>query len=230
MENVEKDCVLFLDEMEIATAFELYRGEDALLGSITLPSKPDEPANHALVFVLGGINQRWKQVIGYEFTGNHVEGALLKDYVLDIVQRCGQISLRVRAVTCDMGSANRVMWRELGFSSHRNSTTVCSIPHSCLDGKELFSTADAAHVFKNLRGQLLSSKVFALSDAIVLENNLSSPNVKLEHVQAVVDYDAERELKVAPVLSESHFSSGHFTKMKVGVALQFFREAAPAIW
>lgn len=71
--------------------------------------------------------------------------------------------------------------------------------------------------------------MFALSDATVLDNNLPSPNVKLEHVQAVVDYDAERELKVAPALSEVHVSSGHFTKMKVGVALQFFREAAPAI-
>lgn len=229
MEDVEKDCVLFLDEMEIAAAFELDRSEDILLGGTTLPSKPEEPANKALVFMLGGINQRWKQVIGYEFTGKHVDGALLKDYVLDIVRRCNQISLRVRAVTCDMGSANRGMWREFGFSSHRNSTTVCSIPHPCLDGKELFFTADAAHVLKNLRGQLLSSGEFTLSEATVLHNKLPSPKVKLEHIKAVVDFDAERELKVAPALSKVHVSDGHFTKMKVGIALQFFREAAPAI-
>nr|XP_054928945.1 uncharacterized protein LOC129385819 [Dermacentor andersoni] len=54
MEDVEKDCVLFLDEMEIAPGFELDRGEDVLLGGTTLPSKPEEPANHALVFMLGG--------------------------------------------------------------------------------------------------------------------------------------------------------------------------------
>ncbi|KAH6931497.1 hypothetical protein HPB50_024689 [Hyalomma asiaticum] len=53
--------------------------------------------------------------------------------------------------------------------------------------------------------------------------------MKLEYVQAVLDYDAERELKVAPALSEIHVSCGHFTKMKVGVALQFFREAPLAI-
>nr|XP_054929134.1 THAP domain-containing protein 11-like [Dermacentor andersoni] len=53
MEDVEKDCVLFLDEMEIAPGFELDRGEDVLLGGTTLPSKPEEPANHALVFMLG---------------------------------------------------------------------------------------------------------------------------------------------------------------------------------
>nr|XP_054919016.1 uncharacterized protein LOC129380871 [Dermacentor andersoni] len=54
MEDVEKDCVLFLDEMEIAPGFELDRGEDVLLGGTTLPSKPEEPANHALVFMLVG--------------------------------------------------------------------------------------------------------------------------------------------------------------------------------
>ncbi|KAH9380310.1 hypothetical protein HPB48_021580 [Haemaphysalis longicornis] len=53
MEDVEKDCVLFLDEMEIAAAFELDRSEDILLGGTTLPSKPDEPANKALVFMFG---------------------------------------------------------------------------------------------------------------------------------------------------------------------------------
>lgn len=53
--------------------------------------------------------------------------------------------------------------------------------------------------------------------------------VKLEHVCAVVDYDKDRELKVAPKLSEIHVSSGHFTKIKVGVAVQFFREALPTM-
>ncbi|XP_075721817.1 uncharacterized protein LOC142765131 [Rhipicephalus microplus] len=61
MEDVEKDCVLFLDETEIVPGFELDRAEDALLGGITLPPKPEEPAVHALVFMLGGLNQRWKQ-------------------------------------------------------------------------------------------------------------------------------------------------------------------------
>ncbi|XP_054917754.2 uncharacterized protein [Dermacentor andersoni] len=229
MEDVEKDCVLFLDEMEIAPGFELDRGEDVLLGGTTLPSKPEEPANHALVFMLGGVNQRWKQVIAYEFTGRHVDGSVLKAYVLEIVQICSQISLRVRVITCDMGAANRAMWREFGFSSHRHSTTSCSIPHPTLKGKELFFISDPAHVLKNLKGQLLSSKVFTLSDTTVSRNGLTASKVKLEHVQAVLDYDAANELKVAPNLSETHISCGHFTKMKVGVAVQLFREAPPAI-
>ncbi|KAL1467150.1 hypothetical protein MTO96_026278 [Rhipicephalus appendiculatus] len=115
MEDVEKDCVLFLDEMEIVPGFELDRAEDTFLGGVTLPPKPEEPANHALVFMLGGLNKRWKQVIAYELTGRTVDGCLLKNYVLELVQLCSQISLNVRLVTCDMGSANRAMWREFGF-------------------------------------------------------------------------------------------------------------------
>ncbi|XP_077485801.1 uncharacterized protein LOC144096796 [Amblyomma americanum] len=60
MEDVEKDCVLFIDEMEIARGFQLDRAEDIVYGGVTLPQKPDEPANHALVFMVGGLNQRWK--------------------------------------------------------------------------------------------------------------------------------------------------------------------------
>lgn len=170
-----------------------------------------------------------KQVVVYEFTGRNVDGSLLKSHVLKLVQLCSQITLRVRVVTSDMGPANQAMGRQFGFLSHRHSLTVCSIPHPCIDGEELFFHADPAHILKNLRGQLLSSTVFTLNDVTVAEHNLPSSQVKLEHVQAVLDYDSERELKVASNLSEVHTSTGHFTEMKVGVAVQLFREAPPAI-
>lgn len=53
--------------------------------------------------------------------------------------------------------------------------------------------------------------------------------VELEHMRAVVDFDEGQELKVAPKLSEIHLSKGHFTKTRVGVAVQCFREAPAAI-
>ncbi|XP_049524035.1 uncharacterized protein LOC125945789 [Dermacentor silvarum] len=50
MTDIEKDCVLFMDEMEIRKGLELDRGSDAFLGTTTLPES-DQPANHALVFM-----------------------------------------------------------------------------------------------------------------------------------------------------------------------------------
>lgn len=64
MEGIEKDCVLFLDEMEIRRGVELDRGNDTFLGMTTRP-ETDQPANRALVFMVGGMNSRWKQVIAY---------------------------------------------------------------------------------------------------------------------------------------------------------------------
>lgn len=229
LEDVERDCVLYLDEMEIARGYELDRAEDVVFGGKTLPAEPDEPACHCLVFMVGGLNSRWKQVIAYHFTGSSVDGCLLKNFVLEIVQLCADISLRVLVVTSDMGASNRAMWREFGFSSHRNSNTVCAIPHPVLEGKELFFTADAAHVIKNIRGQLLNSVDFTLSDATVCHHGLPSNKVKLEHVRAVVEYDSDKELEIAPKLSEVHISKGHYTKMKVGIAVQFFKESPAAI-
>lgn len=155
MEDIGKDCVLFLDEMEITQGYEHDRSEDRLLGNVTLPDRRKDVANHALVFMLGGLNRRWKQVIAYHLTRRSVDGLVQKDFVFELVKLCSEISLRALVVTTDMGSANRGMWRELGFSSHRNSRTVCSISHPHLNGKQLFIMAD------NIRGQF-NSTVFSI--------------------------------------------------------------------
>nr|XP_037288828.1 uncharacterized protein LOC119181689 [Rhipicephalus microplus] len=41
LEDVERDCVLYLDEMEIARGYELDRAEDVVFGGKTLPAEPD---------------------------------------------------------------------------------------------------------------------------------------------------------------------------------------------
>uniref|UniRef100_A0A147BN90 Putative tick transposon n=1 Tax=Ixodes ricinus TaxID=34613 RepID=A0A147BN90_IXORI len=128
-----------------------------------------------------------------------------------------------------MGSSNRAVWRMLGFSSHRDSETVCSIPHPHLEGRTLYFMADPAHVLKNYRAQLLRSTCFYLSDVTVRQHNLPGNKIDINDVQAVLDHDSENDLKIANGLSAVHVKDGHFTKMKVSVAVQLFREAPPAI-
>lgn len=54
MENIQKDWVVFMNEMEIAQGYEHDRSLDSLFGSTTLLDTPDEIANHPLVFMVGG--------------------------------------------------------------------------------------------------------------------------------------------------------------------------------
>lgn len=185
MEDIEKDSVLFLHEMKVAQGYELDSDEDDVFGGQTLPARPDESAQHALVFMVGGFNQKWKQVMAYHFTESHVDGCVLKDYVPEVVRLCADISLWIRVVRFDMGALDRAMWREFGFSSHRYSSAIYSVPQHFLQGNELFFIADAA---PNARGQLLNSGVFTLSEAAVCQHGLPSSEVKLEHVRGVVQY------------------------------------------
>lgn len=57
------------------------------IGNITLPSSSEGTVKHALVFVLIGTQTRWKQIVGYEFTGGGFDGTLLKPIILQIIAK-----------------------------------------------------------------------------------------------------------------------------------------------
>uniref|UniRef100_A0A1E1X2M4 Putative tick transposon n=1 Tax=Amblyomma aureolatum TaxID=187763 RepID=A0A1E1X2M4_9ACAR len=128
-----------------------------------------------------------------------------------------------------MGSANRAVWRLLGLSSHRSSETVSSIPHPHLEGRLLHFMADPAHVIKNLRAQLLRVSCFYLSTDTVNQQGLPGNKVDIKDVEEVLQHDSDDDLKIANGLSAVHVSTGHFTEMKVSIAVQLFREAPAGI-
>ncbi|XP_077512561.1 uncharacterized protein LOC144123634 [Amblyomma americanum] len=180
MKDIEKDCILFLDEMEIRSGIELDRGNDTLLGMITLPSS-DQPAKHALVFMVGGTNTRWKQVIAFHYTGAYVSGDVLKDFVFHLIKLCTDIGLRVRCVTSDMRSSNHAMWRSLNLSSSRNAVTVSSVPHPFISNETLHFMPDPAHVLKNVRGHFVRKDPMHLSSEIVSRFNSPTTEITVEH-------------------------------------------------
>ena len=69
MSEMEKECVLTLDEMAITPSVELHLGTGQLYGDVTLPEHTG-PATHACVFMLAGTSTRWKQVVAYHYSGN----------------------------------------------------------------------------------------------------------------------------------------------------------------
>ena len=89
--------------MAITPSVEFDQSSGRLLGDVTLPSHSGS-AIRGLVFMLGGITTRWKQIVGYHCTGNSVNGTALKAMALYIIKRASAIGLHVVAVTSDMGS------------------------------------------------------------------------------------------------------------------------------
>ncbi|XP_039304899.1 THAP domain-containing protein 5 [Solenopsis invicta] len=74
--NLDKHCILVMDEMSITPSKIFDPSTNTFMGYATLGNHKDEKniATHALVFMLAGIASRWKQIVGYYFTGTTVDG------------------------------------------------------------------------------------------------------------------------------------------------------------
>lgn len=86
--------------------------------------------------------------------------------------------------------------------------------------------ADPTHVLKTITSQLLHVDTFNLGEDTVREHNLPGAAVSIDHV---LRYDSNNDYKSANRLTGIHTSTGHYTKIKVNIALQLFREAPPTI-
>ena len=195
-----------IDEMAISEGLNIDLSTNFIVSSPTLPSSTGyfaEFATHALVFMLGGLNTRWKQAIGYHFTGPSICSKSFKDVVLKIVEECEKIGLTINAVVSDMGPQNQALWKECGVYAKRNkikkkdeeSGQIENIfefnyknycLHSSDPDRKLYFFADPPHVFKNIRNLFLSGENISLPETVVVEENFPTPNVSIEHVKSVI--------------------------------------------
>ena len=226
MSTEEKQCVLTLDEMAIKPAVELDNRTGHFIGDVTLPGHSGA-ATHALVFMLGGISTRWKQTVAYYLTGNSTDGTVLCEIVKRIILACDNISLNVMAVTTDMGSINRAMWKMLGVVSNKEKCS-CSFPHPGHPGQSVYVFADVPHLVKNLRNHFVNGQDIVLPADVVKKFNLPTAVVCVKPVKLLVDYQSGKDLKPAPKLTEKHLEPSHFDKMKVSHAMAVFSKSVSA--
>lgn len=76
----ERECCFTGDEMKITAKLEYDASSDTFEGETTYHSQKGL-AEHVLVFMLSGLITKWKQTIGYYFTGEGTDGTCLKDIV-----------------------------------------------------------------------------------------------------------------------------------------------------
>lgn len=213
----ERLCCLTLDEMSLTQKVEYDVTSGHLVGDVTLPRHCGS-ADHALVFMLGGVTSRWKQTIGYHFTSGSTDGTVFKDIILDIISRAADIGLHVQAVTSDMGSANRAMWKSFGIICGKHCQTVYRIPHPHETEGWLYFLADVPHLFKNIKSALVSGQNFVLYKDTLERHQLRSSIVRDYPLRVLACFQEHHELKLAPKLTKAKLAPSHFEKMKVSSA------------
>lgn len=223
----ESYCSVVLDEVSIRQSVEFAMRSGTVLGDATLPRHHGK-ARHAMVFMLAGSSTRWKQVVAYYFTGNSVYGSALMPIILNIIRKAHNIGLHVVAVTSDMGSCNRAMWKSFGVQCSRFLPTVNKVAHPTVPGQYLYFVADAPHVIKNPKAALINGQQITLPDWVVFKHALPSNVVTVDHLHTLASYQENLQLKLSPGLTTKILTPSHFDKMKVSNALNVFSHANSA--
>lgn len=188
-----------------------------------------EHATHGLAFVVAGLHSRWKQIVGYYFTGDSYNGSLLEPIVRDIVSRVEKIGLKIHIIVNDMGSINMAMWKAfvVGIAG-RHSETVNSIPHPLDCTRKLWFSADSGHLLKNLKACILGNKTITVPDFFVEKYNLSSSVVDCKHFETLAEIQENSDLKLVPKLKVDDLAPNTFEKMKVNKARHFLSHEVSA--
>ena len=179
----ERQIGLVFDEMAIAPGYCYNRRTDSFTGKVTLPGH-DGIATKGLAFLVVGLSTRFKQVVGYHFSGNSSNGEVYENILMELIHLLEGINLNVNFITSDMGPPNQAFWRKLGLKAGRKVKHVkSSFPNPVDNSRKIFIVPDASHLLKNMRTALISSggtSGIQLPEKIVEQEGLESRKARVE--------------------------------------------------
>jgi hypothetical protein len=202
MNESSKQCIITLDEMSIKSNLQYDPSKDQVIGveddGVT---KGKLLANSALVFMLRGITETWKQPVAYYLVNESSNSAMVKEKLFQILKKMESIGLKVVAVVSDLGSNFQKFIRDLGVTPTR--------PWFVHNGAKIFYLYDPPHIIKAIRNNLInynfhfSGKVASWSD-----------------ITTVYNHDKTLPIRLCPKLTDRHMQPNGFQKMRVKYATQ----------
>ena len=154
MVQADKQCILTFDEMTIKSGLTYDPCLDNIEGfeDYGIMGKNRFIANHALSFIIRGINRKWKQCIGYFLSSGPVSGDKLHILVKEAIDKLSTIGLSVRGIVCDQGSNNR------NFVETHEGVSV-SQPFFLHNGSKIYVIYDPPHLPKKMSGIIWKNMV-----------------------------------------------------------------------
>ncbi|KAJ4425383.1 hypothetical protein ANN_27998 [Periplaneta americana] len=124
MSDEDRVCSLLFDEMSIRENLHYNRKLDRIDGFEDHGSgvRTDLRANHALVFMVRGLREKWKQPVAYYLNRGSTSSEFLRKFLFEVLGACQDAGLKVVATVCDMGSNNTKTMRMLGFLKRNHSS------------------------------------------------------------------------------------------------------------
>lgn len=208
MLEIDRHCLLTFDAMSIKPDLLYDKHADMILGYENFGTgfSRCEPATHALVFMLRGINFKWKYVIGYCLIKSTVVSLTLMNFITRIVKEVEAIDLKVHGIVMDMEVNQKIMQ-----SKYCSNLGYHFFEHPTDNGRKLYIFFDAPHLIKNIRNNLMKYD-------IVVDGH----SVSWKHIELLWNLEKCNPTRLCPKLTAGHVYVGPFSKMKVKLATQIF--------
>lgn len=207
----ERNFAIAFDELAIIPGKSFDPSSKLHLGNVTLP-RSDCQANMALVCIVMGLVKRIKQVVACHFTDKSTKGDSMLEFLSSLVciteDNC---NIKIRALSFDMGTANRSMLSNLGITLNLKNE-ICHIIHPNRPSDKLYLVCDPTHASKNMN-QGLKNNGAVVSQLFVDINNLSSLRASKDDVVNILTTDETLSYPLAPQLNREVLYPNQFEKM-----------------
>lgn len=218
MKADEKLCILLFDEMSIAPHFDYNQRRDEISGFVNnLESRKNKLADHALVFLIRGVQKNYKQPISYTFCSGSTNSAELATQIKVVIRKLHSVGLHVLATVCDQGASNVSAINSLiqeTRSDYLRKNKELRRDIFEVEDKEVIPLYDPPHLIKGIRNNLMSKN-------LVCSINGSTKVAKWEHVSKLYEEDpAYKGIRLVNKLTDRHIKPDKFQKMKVKYATQ----------
>ena len=207
---LHKVVTLALDEMAIKEALSYDASQDAVEGFTMELTRGNTLANHANVFMLRGLVEKWKQPIGYYLSSGPMEGHTMAELVKSAIVKLQAVNIHPAVLVADQGSNNRNM-----VFQHLKVTV--SKPYFLVGGQKVFVLFDPPHLLKCVRNNLKNHGF-----------EVEGQDVLWSYVEEFFNRDSENHIRLAPRLTQKHISLPPFTPMRVYLATQVLSHSVAA--
>ena len=198
MSESSKLCTITMDEMSLKANLMYDPGKDQVIGleDFGKGERNSLIATSALVFMARGINENWKQPLGYLLVHESCPSDTIKAKLLDMIDEVTSIGLQVTTIVSDLGSNFQKLIRSLGITPTQ--------PWFWHKGRKVFYLFDAPHIIKAVRNNLMKYNF-----------HFDGKVASWDHIQVVYNRDQQQPIRCCPKLSQRHLNPNGFEKMKV---------------
>jgi hypothetical protein len=200
MNPFDRNVSLVMDEMSLKQHLEYDRNSDIVYGM-----NNGKLLNQALVIMVRGLANKWKQPIAYFYNNSTVSTVNLAFLLRETISKVQETGLHIRCIVCDQGSTNIAALRLLGFS--KNSPYFPNPSHD----KNIHVIFDPPHLVKSIRNNLRRHDI-----------NINGEIVSWQHIQSLYNLDKINSVRLVPKLTDRHLDPGPLLSMKVKLATQVF--------